>query len=80
MIWAIALLVQYHSWFMTNLADSEVRRNMLVSSFSILILLHTDYSLGLIYSWKSCPCGICVPSNTTEPVSDNIGFALIVTP
>ena len=79
MICEIALLVQYHSWFMTNLADSEVRRNKLVSSFSILILLHTDYFLGLIYSWKSCPCGICVPSNTTVPVSENIGFGLITT-
>ena len=42
---------------MTNLADSDVRRNKLVSCFSNLILLPKAHSPGLIYSLKSCPCG-----------------------
>ena len=58
MIWAIALLVQYHS--------SDVKRNKLVSSFSSFILLLNP---GLIESWKSCPCGKRVLSNSTVSLS-----------
>ena len=54
---------------MTILVDLEVRWNKLVSCFSNSILLPTDYSLGFIYIWKSCPCGICVPSNSSVSMS-----------
>ena len=59
---------------MTDFAESEVRRNNLVSCFSNLILLPFDHSPGVIYSWKSCPCGICVPSNATVSLSKKTGM------
>ena len=54
---------------MTTLAVSQVRRNKLVSCFSNLILLPMEHSLRLLYSWKSCPCAMCVLSNSAASLS-----------
>ena len=48
---------------MTTHADLELRRNGLVLCFLNSILLPIDHSPALICSWKTSPCGICVPSN-----------------
>ena len=62
-----------------RLADLDVTRNKLVSRFSDPILLLIDHSLGLIYDWKkSCPCGICVPSNSTVSQSKKIKLNLFL--
>ena len=65
----LVLSTQSFAVSMTDFPDSEVRRKKLVSCFLDSIFLPTDHSLGLICTWKSWPCGTCVPSNSTVSVS-----------
>ena len=92
MIWAITQLEQHHPWSGWGPVQSIVRCHD-DDSFGFtgekkqawlvlprLILLPVGHSLGLVCSWKNCPCVICFPSQFNGICFKENKFRLTVTP